>query len=293
MITRIYKYCVKHKWEIGFICNPIAAILAGEKPNVWWVKHDYKDRWFADPFILEENVNEVVLLVEEYYDPINLGRIVKLVIDKKTHQIISNELVLQLDTHLSFPAIIRKDDKIFIYPENSKSGKLYMYEYNQKTNDCKLVGVLCEAPLTDAVYFKIDCKDYIFSTTEEDPNGKCLGVYSLGNDGRFAFADTISFEENIARMAGDFFVVGSVLYRPAQESNNIYGHSISIQKVSIHNGSFEMNEVVRIPSPHKVHKLGFHTFNKLGDTIVIDVKGFRRPILGNICYFLKHLVGLE
>lgn len=293
MITRIYKYCVKHKWEIGFLTSSIETILAGEKPKVWWVKHNYEDRWFADPFILEENDEEITLLVEEYYEPIGLGRIAKLRIDKKSHRIVSNELVLQLDTHLSFPAIMRKDGKIYIYPENYKSGKLYLYEYDLNTNQCKLAGVLCDVPLTDAVYRNIDGIDYIFSTRGENPNGKNLGVYSRGEDGKFTLSNTILFQENIARMAGDFFKVGTELYRPAQESNTTYGHSISLQRIENDKGTFKVKEVVRLTSPHKIHKLGFHTFNKLGNTIVIDVKGFRRPFLGTICYFFKHLAGFE
>lgn len=293
MIKRIYKYCVKHKWELGFLNNSIEDILAGQAPNVWWVEHNYKDRWFADPFILSEDEKFITLLVEEFYDPINLGRVAKLVVDKNSHQIVSNQLVLQLDSHLSFPAIIRKEGRIYIYPENYHSGKLIKYEFNQDTNECIPVEILCHAPLTDAIYVNLKGKDYIFSTEGSDPNGKVLGVYTNDESRRYVLTNSIGFNENIARMAGDFFWVGSDLYRPAQESNDTYGHSISIQKVVIDDGNIKMDEIIRIPSPHKIHKLGFHTFNKYGDTIVIDVKGFRRPILGSICYFLKHVLGLE
>lgn len=293
MIKRIYKYCVKHKWELGFINTPIEDILAGKSLDVWWVEHKYKDRWFADPFILSEDNTSVTLLVEEFYDPVNVGRIAKLVIDKKSHQIISNQPVLQLNSHLSFPAIIRKNGRIFIYPENFQSGKLMIYEYNPDTNECRQVDVFCDAPLTDAVHLGIDGKEFIFSTDGQDPNGRTLGIYTKNANGRYSLTSNITFDENIARMAGNFFCVGSTLYRPAQESNNTYGHSISIQKVTYKEGNFNMKEVVRIPSPHKIHKLGFHTFNKYGNTIVIDVKGFRRPILGSIGYFMKRLAGLD
>ena len=293
MIKRVYKYCVKHKWEIGFVKNSIEDILAGQRLEVWWVKHDYKDRWFADPFILSVDNNYITLLVEEFYDPIRLGRIAKLVIDKKSHRIISNQLVLQLDTHLSFPAIIRNQGNIYIYPENYQSGVLKIYKYNPETNDCHLFDVLCEEPLTDAIFQNIDGEDFIFSTKGDDPNGRTLGIYKKNSINKYERFDTLIFEENIARMAGAFFMIGSNLYRPAQESNKSYGHSISIQNILHSKDKFIMNEVIRISSPHKIHKLGFHTFNVFGETIVVDVKGFRRPLLGNICYFLKRLVGLE
>ena len=41
-------------WNIGFINNSLESILRGDTISVSWLKHTNKDRWFADPFILNE-----------------------------------------------------------------------------------------------------------------------------------------------------------------------------------------------------------------------------------------------
>lgn len=289
MIKKLYKYLTKHKWELGFLENNIDNLLNGEKPKVWWVQHDYKDRWFADPFILSVDNKKIELLVEEYYDPIERGRIARLIIDKNSHRIVKIIPILELDSHLSFPAIIRKNNKIFIYPENSSGEGLNLYEFDINNNCCNKIDNISDLPLTDAIIRTCNSEDFLFSTYLPTQNGNELTIYKKTVNGKYQEVQIIHFDENLARMAGDFFYVGDDLYRPAQESNFTYGHSISLQKVNFQNEKFSMSEVVRIDSPHPIHKLGFHTFNVYDDTIVVDVKGFRRPFWGKICYWVKGL----
>lgn len=116
--TLILKF-LSVKWTVGFIENDLDSIIVGDFINIHWIRHSYTDRWFADPFILDVTENEIILLCEEYYYPIKRGRIAKLVIDKKTRELKECQVVLELDTHLSFPAIFRKGDDVYIL-----SGKL-------------------------------------------------------------------------------------------------------------------------------------------------------------------------
>ncbi|GHV59879.1 hypothetical protein AGMMS49579_27320 [Spirochaetia bacterium] len=132
--SAFYGKCTKEKWNIGFVNLDINDILLHETLNVQWMKHTYKDRWFADPFILRITGNDIVLLAEEYCEPIKKGRIVKLIVDKKNYSLKDNDVVLELESHLSFPAIFRKNDDIFIYPESSASGELNLYKYTESEN---------------------------------------------------------------------------------------------------------------------------------------------------------------
>ena len=95
------------RWNIGFIENDLNSILCGEEIKVSWLIHDYKDSWFADPFILDINESEITVLVEEFPKQINKGRISKLTIDRRTCELKRLDVVVELPTHLSFPVIIR------------------------------------------------------------------------------------------------------------------------------------------------------------------------------------------
>ena len=100
------------------------------------MKHSYKDRWFADPFIYKVTEDEIIVFVEEcniYGKP--KGILCELHVDRKSRKLKQRFVLLELETHLSYPAIIEYDGKTYVYPENGKSGKLNIYEYDEN-NHC-------------------------------------------------------------------------------------------------------------------------------------------------------------
>ena len=276
------EYIKATKYNIGFVETPLKDIIEGGPISVNWLRHSYKDRWFADPFILNVTDDEIIALVEEWYDPIQRGRISKLVIDKKSSELKKMDVVLDEGSHLSFPAIERVGEDIYIYPENSITGKLEYYKYNEKNVRFEKVGKLCEQPLTDAVIAKCFGHPLLFSTKLPDANGKELGIY-FWNEKRkeFEIKEYCHFTENISRMAGAFFSYEGKIYRPAQVCIKSYGDAVSLQEVSFSQGKWSFNEIRRIYSPNPIYDLGFHTFNVYKDVIVVDALGFRRPKLAH------------
>lgn len=68
MLYSVIKYFERSVWNIGFIkCEP-GELLEGKKKieRVQWLKHSYKDRFFADPFFLSVTEERLEVLVEEY-----------------------------------------------------------------------------------------------------------------------------------------------------------------------------------------------------------------------------------
>lgn len=283
-IKKLYKYLTNWRWEIGFLDNTLEGVIKGEALRVNWVQLPFKDRWFADPFILDVTENEIIVLGEEFSDKISRGRLGKMVIDRETYKLKSWKVILDLPTHLSFPAVIRKEGKIYLYPENSASGKLTIYEYNQQTDELKSLHILSDEPLTDAIYTEaFDGRKILFSTQIPESNTNILDIHKWDEKlKRFVKIDKIVAEEKTGRMAGDIFEVNGKIYRPAQESNHEYGHAVEIQEIVYQNGKWSVIPVRRMESPHPILKLGFHTFNNYQGMIVIDVKGFRYPIFGKI-----------
>lgn len=70
--------------------------------------------FFADPFILNVDDKTIEILVEEFQYKINKGIIVRLLIDLSSYTLIERTIVLECETHLSYP-IIYRDKKIFIF----------------------------------------------------------------------------------------------------------------------------------------------------------------------------------
>ena len=288
------KKLTDERWNVGFIQNSTENIINGEAIDVKWIIHKYKNSWFADPFVLEVTEKEIILLVEEFYRPINKGRISKLTIDRITNVLLKCDVILELPTHLSFPLIIRKDSNledfikdidtdykssaepyVYLLPENGESGHLYIYKFFPESNKIiRLSSVLDEA-VEDAVPIKNNEHLYLFCTPRENPSGDILHIYKWSyKEKLFEFLKEISFKENIARMSGSFFYYKNKLIRPTQECNFQYGHAVTLQETDITDFSFK--EIRRIYSVHPRLNIGCHTFNSYKGVTVTDTLGFDR-----------------
>ncbi len=239
------------------------------------VKNPYKKKWFADPFILEVTNSELHLLVEEFDSDVKRGRIAHLTIDKRTASIIDCKIILDLPTHLSFPAIYKVGEEVYVHPENSSSGSSYMYRYDRQMEALVEPVCVCENPIADAIIVFVDGQYEMYATRDPKPNGDSLIKYKADNlIGPYKEVAKTVFQSNIARMAGAFIPTGNGLIRPAQDCNGAYGKAVLF-----------MNDkkVISEWRPHGVKYAGIHTFNSLGDTFVIDLKKYDFALL----YYLK------
>ena len=95
-----------YAWDLAYGTYSEKIILEGLKGvKINVVKNPYKNKWFADPFILEEDENYIQFLVEEFDYGVGRGRIARLNISKKDKKIVVCSIILDLPTHLSFPVI--------------------------------------------------------------------------------------------------------------------------------------------------------------------------------------------
>ena len=166
------KQLIRPRWQIGIVENSLEGIVNGEELRVQWPANPFHDRWFADPFVLSVNGNEVTLLVEDYRYKDDRGRISRIIVDMERNSIVSCKTILD-GGHYSFPAILREEGKVYFYPEQSRQGKLELFEYCPKTETCEYVQTLSEEPLTDAIIYK----GVIYSTRLPEPNGKTLKMF--------------------------------------------------------------------------------------------------------------------
>lgn len=270
-----YQKQLRHEWALGFVENGLEGVFS-KHPHYLWVKNPYAEEcWFADPCILDVTNTTITLFVEEMRYAIHKGRIAKLTIDRATMTITDMKIILEEPTHLSFPNILRKDGKIYVYPENHDSGELNLYEYDEHKEQLVKVKTLCHDPLTDAVMTEYFGKPQIFSTQMPDPNGKMLNVYELNTEGLFVKTQEISFTDKHARMAGQFFIYKDKIYRPAQDCNKVYGGAVVIEEVQKAEDGCRFEYVKTLQSKHHNLRIGMHTLNVYKGLVVIDVHGYK------------------
>ena len=265
------------RYEIGFL--PFDATIFKNDKHILHpklIKNPPKDKWYADPFLLEIYKDRFVLLVEEYrYEAI--GRVARLEVDRRTLKIVDEKILLDLPTHLSFPNYFRKGDDVFVYPENSASGALNIYKYDKENQKLVFQHCLVKEPLVDATIFS-NKNGYYISAIVAQPQEILLngGGYDMKIfhsdvlDGPFTFLQNVHFNDNIGRNGGGIINYNGNQFRIAQDCTTSYGYSMEIQKVEMSDDNlFSFKTQSRIV-PQRCH-YGTHTLNINKEWIVVDV----------------------
>ncbi len=289
MIKELYNKLTDRRWTVGFLRNSIEEVINGTQLKVDWMRHSYKDRWFADPFILDVDENYIYVLAEEYYMPIKRAYIAKLTIDRSSKELIFTKPVLELNTHLSYPAIIRQGDDVYVYPESGQSGKLILYKYDKASDTLCEYKELLHEDVGDATITNMFGENLLFCTKPPLYNDELLHIYRM-IDGGYVDSGQVEFRDKVARMAGDFFTLNGKIYRPAQDCNKSYGNGLVIQEVKCHEGKWIFKDIHRYYSPNPNYPLGIHTLNQYKGIIVVDSVGYWHPKIANVLVALKTII---
>lgn len=272
--------CLLGRWNIGFILDPIDSILFGsDSMKIHWLNHNFSNRWFADPFILNIDNDYLYVLVEDFVRGKNKAQISLLTIERTNYTLKNIDVILEEPTHLSFPAILRNNDDILIYPENGASGALKMYKYNLQKKRCEFLNALINKDVADAVLFKIKGDTYLITTEGEEMNGRILNFYKKTDRG-YDLDHQIAFDRDIARNAGAWFEFNGKYYRPAQDCGIRYGAALELQEFNPLD--FSLRTIRRFEPTSSKYNLGIHTFNHYKGISVVDGYGYDHPLLAKL-----------
>ena len=280
MIRKIKEKIMHYAWDLAYGVYDEKILINGIKNvKLNYIKNPYKNKWFADPFILEEDNEFLQLLVEEFDYDVKRGRIARIRIDKRSNLIIECSIVLDLPTHLSFPVIYHIGDKVYVNPENSESGSSYTYRYDQNIDKLIERQLLVKEPVTDAIITEEKEGYAMYATKVPDPNGNRLYKY-ISQDffGPYKNVSNDVYPNNTARMAGMFIKTNDSLIRPAQDCHGEYGKAVIMYKGH--------NQLCRL-EPLSYKYSGIHTCNTNGSTFIIDLKKNDYPLLYKLIKMVK------
>lgn len=275
ILKEIIKFFSTKKYEVGFFEGNIDQLSFSD--ICWLDSSDYKDGWFADPFILSVDNDKVELLVEEYSYDKCIGRISKLIIERRNKLYLLKSILplLQLETHLSFPYIIRDEESVYICPENFQSGGVSLYMLSDLENNLVLPIRIINEPLVDTQIFFYG--DYYYAMGVKTITGqmnetKVVNVYrSKKLTGPYEFINSINNDKCEERGAGMVFSVDQNIIRPAQCCEGGYGLGVIFYKLTINNNDIQEEEICRLyPDHNQKRGLSLHTFNSYGELSVVD-----------------------
>ena len=273
LLSQRYKI---YNYNIGLTRATPTDVIDGNLDlcKVHWLKHNYYDRMFADPFILKETNTTLEILVEESLFLGGAASLVKLTICTRTFKLLNRKTILSIGNHLSYPYIFFHDNAIYVLPENIASNKLMLYRYDEAKEKCVYVKTLLDIPVSDPNIIYINGKYWLFGgkkgTDQEE-------LYLWCSDcifGDYYPQEGVCVKENIrgSRMAGDFFRIGEQLYRPSQDCLEHYGAGTIVWKVdTISLANYKETEAATLyPQLNSTYPDGIHTLNFSANWCVID-----------------------
>ena len=282
-------------WNIGFIENSTIGILNSIDSNikVHWLKHPYKDRFFADPFILSVKDDFILVLVEEFPYYNKKGVISLLKVDRKTYALIEKKEVLKQPFHMSYPFIMRKDSgEIWVAPESSQSGNLYYYSINPDSMMLENQKLLVPEPLLDSTIVEYNDMWWLFCTKRGSASNKDLHIfYSKKPEGPWTAhtANPVVKSAATARPAGYLLKDGSTLYRLVQKCDKRYGEAVNVTRVDVLSTTeFKETFIKELRLQNDIYSNGFHTLNELDGLVVVDGNRKRFAPLRKIVYEFRN-----
>lgn len=288
---KIKTYFRERSYVLGFIEKDPFSSDFDFRQVKWMNTGNYKNGWFADPFIFKITDTEIHILAEEYEYSNRKGRLVYLTIQRDGYKLKQVDVMLELDTHLSFPIFFEEGGRIYVYPENYQGKSLKLYEFDESERKLVNPHVLIDGELLDTQIIKIDGMYYamgvLFSENGHDST-RVLKIYSSHSlAGPFREIQEIKNEFREERGAGRFISINGLLIRPAQCCEGGYGRNVIFYEMSIKDGFFLEKEIIRLqPEKNMRNGLGLHTYNHMNGIAVIDGLEYRHRIIGRITNYL-------
>ncbi|MFM7621066.1 MAG: hypothetical protein ACKO47_05625 [Alphaproteobacteria bacterium] len=261
------------QWNIGISTNKISDIFSNNL-KIEWLKSPCKSSFHADPFVFSYK-NKTFIIFEQYSLFLKRGRIfLAELINKK---IINQKLLLDNKKHLSYPCIYLENEQIYLCCESYKTKKLELFilemNYQKLT---KIRDIFTDKAVIDPTLFKHQNYYYLFYGLDNNPNEDLYLAYAKSLNDQFIDhpQNPIKSDLTNARCAGNLFIDNEKLYRPAQNCQKTYGHSLVINEIKILSPTnFSEEKIIEIlPDNFFPYNQGIHTINHHKNLIIVDGK---------------------
>lgn len=271
-------------------------ILYRQKKSTKWIKLKQPENVSrADSFVIYEN-KKYYIFFEEFDIKERHGYLCVGELNQNTNSLDNIKIILNEDYHLSFPNILKYQDRYYMIPESSENNTIDLYEFIVFPNELKKIKTLVKGNYADSVLLNKDNLWYLFTNKSEndtDLNSKNLSIFIsndfINDDFKEYHQNPVIIDSEFARMGGKFIQNNDKLFRISQDCKTRYGYKVNIMKVEILNQSEYKETLLKAIYPPDGY-IAFHTLNSDNYIEVADgkviVKNFR-TITGGIVKVIK------
>ena len=264
--TKLLNSKFKSQWFLAYEkTNPEIDLIHEDKSNFKIIAPP-DDKFFADPFIVNEN-NKSYVFFEEYCYLKQKGMISYLEIDEN-EKISSPQVILEKDYHISYPFVYKHENKYYMIPETLANKTIELYEATDFPEKWELKKVLFDnINAVDSSLVFYNQKFWLF--TNVSTRGAALAdelfifySESLLGEWQAHSKNPVVSNSKTARSAGKFFFNKGRLIRPSQESSLRYGYALNFNNVDILTENDYQETLIKNIKPEFIDdNLAIHTFN--------------------------------
>lgn len=279
----IKNYFIEDYWEIGIIEKSITEFLLDDFFNEINIINTPKSYFLADPF-WSKNCGTNKLYCEQFNFKTQKGVISEVEINED-YKLVNKKVLLELNTHLSFPFILEIDNSTYLIPENADNGNLKLWDLKKMESK-----TLKKGNIVDPVIFENNGIWYLFCSILDSTENKTCHLYFTRNKELQQWkthpCSPIQKTINGSRMAGSIIQSNEKLYRIAQNCEKEYGGGLSIYEITELSNTSYHEKFQKTIYPPKGYK-GIHTLNTFGNRTLVDLKKQRFSILKPFQRFKK------
>lgn len=260
-------------YNVGIVTKSLDAVMSDglHRGDIKWMKHSYRDRFFADPFLFKEDTDYYYILCEEYLFWEERGKITMLKISKADFSLVDRKIVIDESFHMSFPFCELGGSTIT--PEMSESGEACVYSIDPDTMKVKRKEKIFGEGTIDAIFYTNEIGENLCLTGKTHLPSFELFMLKQQQDGTYVqVGGLIEYNHGSVRGAGRFFTWKGDLYRPVQDCDVRYGQQTKILKIKkFDSDGYEYDTFKELNSfENPPFDETFHTFNVYDNCIIVD-----------------------
>jgi hypothetical protein len=260
-------------WMVGIIEAPVSEFLdMGYQPDVHWLPSPTRQRFLADPFLIQRP-GGWLLLAEDFDFDTNLGRIVQeFSSDGRFTGAVQDALVEPC--HMSYPFALEYEGELYCIPETHQLDGVYAWRWDDISRSWKdRREIVSGLALLDPTLVFYEERWWMFATRKENGVDSKLHVFyadSLWGPWQPHARNPVKVDVRSSRPGGMPFVEGGKLYRPAQDSSKHYGWRLVLNLVTQLTPTEFAEETIRVVDSDRLGQTGVHTLSGAAGRTLID-----------------------
>lgn len=290
---KLYELFFIEQWQLRYKFNASEDDVFDSTFSTYQKILPPKDRFWADPFVVERNSKFYIFLEELEYGT-GKGYISVMELSEGSFAKVKVEKILEKPYHLSYPFIFKEKDTYYMIPETVGNNTIELYECTAFPYEWKLWGNLMENVIAaDTTIVFRDGKYWMFTSIEEQSGvttDKQLHIFYsdtlLTSNWVAHVTNPVVNNVSSARPAGNIFEYGGALYRPSQDCSKRYGWATRINKIiTLNEAAYKEENIAHVKPTWDKDLLCTHTYNKQNNLSVIDVLVKRRRFFTPVFWF--------